>query len=250
MAFDDSGAVVGAQADSIDVSSDGLTYTIKIKPGWTFHDGTPGDRAVLRRCVELRRIRTQRVHPQLLLRQDRGLRRPQPHRREHPQDEGAVRAEGGQRHAVQRRRSAPFSQFDTRSGSTRSTRCRRRSTTTRRFDEQPIGDGPYMMDGKWQHDQAINLQRYPDYAGTPGFADNDRAAHLSGRRRVAGLPGGEPGRHVRGVVHLNEGQAHLRRHAVGVPGASLLYLKLPLYDPQFQNKELRQALSWRSTANR
>jgi len=32
---------VPAQADSIDVSSDGLTYTIKIKPGWTFHDGTP-----------------------------------------------------------------------------------------------------------------------------------------------------------------------------------------------------------------
>src|SRR5829696_2769935 len=29
------------QAESIDVSEDGLTYTIKIKPGWTFHDGEP-----------------------------------------------------------------------------------------------------------------------------------------------------------------------------------------------------------------
>ena len=32
---------VPAQADSITQSSDGLTYDITIKSGWTFHDGTP-----------------------------------------------------------------------------------------------------------------------------------------------------------------------------------------------------------------
>jgi oligopeptide transport system substrate-binding protein len=32
---------VPAQAESINLSDDGLTYTIKIKPGWTFHNGEP-----------------------------------------------------------------------------------------------------------------------------------------------------------------------------------------------------------------
>ncbi|MDP9184398.1 MAG: ABC transporter substrate-binding protein, partial [Actinomycetota bacterium] len=32
---------VPAQAESIDLSDDGLTYTITIKPDWTFHNGEP-----------------------------------------------------------------------------------------------------------------------------------------------------------------------------------------------------------------
>src|SRR3954451_8580989 len=41
MAFDESGALVGAQAESVTPSSDGLTYTVKLKSGWTFHNGDP-----------------------------------------------------------------------------------------------------------------------------------------------------------------------------------------------------------------
>jgi ABC-type oligopeptide transport system substrate-binding subunit len=39
------------------------------------------------------------------------------------------------------------------------------------FNEAPVGNGPYMMDGVWEHDVGINVVRYPDYAGTPGNAD-------------------------------------------------------------------------------
>jgi ABC-type transport system substrate-binding protein len=32
-------------------------------------------------------------------------------------------------------------------------------------NEHPIGNGPFMMDGDWQHDQGISVVRYEDYAG-------------------------------------------------------------------------------------
>ena len=32
-------------------------------------------------------------------------------------------------------------------------------------NEAPIGNGPFMMDGSWNHDQGISLVRYADYAG-------------------------------------------------------------------------------------
>ena len=42
VSFDfDTGVPVPAQAESIELSDDGLTYTITIKDGWTFHNGEP-----------------------------------------------------------------------------------------------------------------------------------------------------------------------------------------------------------------
>ncbi len=40
-----------------------------------------------------------------------------------------------------------------------------------KYNQAPIGMGPYEMDGKWKHDQFVKVKRYEDYAGTPGNAD-------------------------------------------------------------------------------
>ena len=32
-------------------------------------------------------------------------------------------------------------------------------------NEEPIGTGPYMMDGPWKHDESITVTKWPDYAG-------------------------------------------------------------------------------------
>jgi oligopeptide transport system substrate-binding protein len=34
------------------------------------------------------------------------------------------------------------------------------------FNEQPIGNGPFKMKGKWQHDQKIEVTKVPDFKGT------------------------------------------------------------------------------------
>jgi len=44
--------------------------------------------------------------------------------------------------------------------------------TNTAFVESPIGNGPFMMDGKWEHDRGIKLKRFDDYgAGDPAYLD-------------------------------------------------------------------------------
>ncbi|QBI21745.1 ABC transporter substrate-binding protein [Egibacter rhizosphaerae] len=38
------------------------------------------------------------------------------------------------------------------------------------FEEAPIGNGPYMMDGEWERGQRIMLERFDDYGGEPANA--------------------------------------------------------------------------------
>lgn len=35
------------------------------------------------------------------------------------------------------------------------------------FNDQPIGNGPFQMDGPWQHDKGIKLKRFDDYGAGP-----------------------------------------------------------------------------------
>lgn len=39
------------------------------------------------------------------------------------------------------------------------------------FTEAPIGNGPFMMNGKWEHDQYIQVLRFEDYYGTKPYVD-------------------------------------------------------------------------------
>ena len=40
------------------------------------------------------------------------------------------------------------------------------------YNDQPIGNGPFMMDGPWQHDAGIKLKRFEDYtAGDKAYLD-------------------------------------------------------------------------------
>src|SRR5687767_12044879 len=39
------------------------------------------------------------------------------------------------------------------------------------FEEAPIGNGPYRMDGRWRHDEEIRLERFEAYKGPAPYAD-------------------------------------------------------------------------------
>ena len=66
-------------AESIE-TEDNQNFTVTLKDGYMFSDGTPGDGRELRRRLELQRLRPQRLPVQLLLRADRRVRRPAVHR--------------------------------------------------------------------------------------------------------------------------------------------------------------------------
>jgi oligopeptide transport system substrate-binding protein len=43
----------------------------------------------------------------------------------------------------------------------------------RAFVDAPIGNGPFMMDGKWEHDRGLKLKRFADYgAGDPAYLEH------------------------------------------------------------------------------
>jgi ABC-type transport system substrate-binding protein len=112
-------------------------------------------------------------------------------------------------------------------------------------NEQPIGTGPYMMDGPWQHDQAINLTRWEDYAGdTTANADaiefqmftTPTAAYRDFQN------GGIDVISIAPEVYL-EAKGELQDGILEEPTSSLTYLGFPTKQAPYDNKQFRQALS-------
>ncbi len=112
-------------------------------------------------------------------------------------------------------------------------------------NEKPIGDGPFKMDGSWQHNQQIKLVRSDSYAGqrakigrlTFRIYDTINTAYtdmLAGELDV-----------------LNSVPASKFKEAVGkfgdsmtrVPSSDFNYLSVPYYVAQFKDPRVRQALS-------
>lgn len=114
------------------------------------------------------------------------------------------------------------------------------------FNEAPIGNGPFMMSGSWEHDVAINVVRYEDYAGPDPasidgvefriYADFNTAYNdiLDGNLDImVDLP-------PEVVTEAKDtfGDAYVERAS-----SSYNYMGLPLYDDRFANADLRRALS-------
>ena len=113
------------------------------------------------------------------------------------------------------------------------------------FNEAPVGNGPYMVDGDWQHDVGINLVRYEDYAGTPGnadavefriYADLDTAFRdvQAGNLDIQhGLP----------PEQIGSAQSEFGERYFETPSSSFSYIGFPLWEEQFQNPDIRKAFS-------
>jgi ABC-type transport system substrate-binding protein len=111
---------------------------------------------------------------------------------------------------------------------------------------QPIGNGPYMMDGEWENNVQIKLARNEDYAGE----DTGKADSLTYRifdsvdTAYAAFEGGEldvmytvPPNRLANIENTQGDRIYQQ------PSNSFTYLGIPLYDDQFESKELRQAFS-------
>jgi peptide/nickel transport system substrate-binding protein/oligopeptide transport system substrate-binding protein len=114
------------------------------------------------------------------------------------------------------------------------------------FNEAPIGNGRYMMEGVWEHDQQIRMVRFEEWAGEgPGLADaitwqiysdvntayNDVLA--GGLDILDSIP---PEREV--SVEGDFGPNLLRTQT-----STFTYLGFPVYQEAFQDVNLRRAIS-------
>lgn len=113
------------------------------------------------------------------------------------------------------------------------------------FNEQPIGNGAYQMAGAWEHNVAVNLERYDDYAGDAGNADAVEfriydSADTAYNELIADQLD------VLDVVppaQWPSAQDTLGDRAIQQPSSSFNFLGFPLYNPRFQDVEIRRALS-------
>jgi ABC-type oligopeptide transport system substrate-binding subunit len=112
------------------------------------------------------------------------------------------------------------------------------------FNEAPVGNGPYMMDGSWDHDVGIKTVRFEDYAGTPGnadaiefriYSDPDTAYRdvQAGGLDMTEVP----------PEQIEAAKVEFADRFIESASSSFTYVGYPLWDPQFQNPDLRKAFS-------
>jgi oligopeptide transport system substrate-binding protein len=112
------------------------------------------------------------------------------------------------------------------------------------FNEAPVGNGPYMMDGSWEHDQGISTVRYEDYAGTPGnadaiefriYADLDTSYRdvQAGGLDIADVP----------PEQIESAKAEFGDRYVESASSSFSYIGFPLWVEPFDNPDIRKAMS-------
>ena len=111
--------------------------------------------------------------------------------------------------------------------------------------ENPIGNGPYKVDGAWKHNVEVKLVRNESFAGEKGKADSlvftiyDKietgyAAFEAGELDIwESVP----------APKYKDATTKFSERLFQKPSNSFTYVGFPLYQAKFQDKKLRQALS-------
>ncbi len=167
--YDEEGNPVNHVAESIE-SEDQQTWTITLQDGWTFHNGEPVDAESFVNAWNWGANGANAADSQYFFERIQGYDEVAENKKGDAEMEG-LRVVDDRTFEVELK--APFSQFPLIIGYTAFSPLPDAffEGNERQFNEAPIGNGPYQMDGRWKHDQFVKVSRYDDYAGTPGNAD-------------------------------------------------------------------------------
>jgi ABC-type oligopeptide transport system substrate-binding subunit len=113
------------------------------------------------------------------------------------------------------------------------------------FNESPVGNGAFMMDGDWQHDVSISATKYEDYAGEPASADavefqifdNPDTGYNEILANNLDIIDTVPPARIAGA------ESELGDRFIDQPSSVIQFLGFPTYDERFQNPDLRRAMS-------
>jgi ABC-type transport system substrate-binding protein len=253
--YDKDGKVVPVIAESVPESTDQKTWTIKIKKGWTFHNGEPvnadsfinawnwtaygpnaaGNSYFFDRIVGYADLQSTdpdgeegpKTAPEPKTNQLAGLKKIDDHSFEVTLNE-------------------PFSSFPMLLGYTAFYPLAKACLDdTKACEEAPIGNGPFKMDGKWQRKREIKTVRFDKFAGEK--AKLDRLTFKIFKDDVSGYAALQSGEiDLMGTVPVDkveEARGQYSDRFVEEPTSTFTYLGLPGYVSQLKNKKVRQALS-------
>ena len=114
------------------------------------------------------------------------------------------------------------------------------------FEEAPIGNGPFMIEGQWERGQQIRAVRYDDYAGDdPARADAVTFAIYSEINTAYNdlLAGNLDILDTVPPENIPTAAQDFGERYIEASSSAFTYLGFPLYQPEFEDVNLRRALS-------
>ncbi|MGI5157013.1 peptide ABC transporter substrate-binding protein [Microbispora sp. CA-102843] len=119
-------------------------------------------------------------------------------------------------------------------------------TDLKAFDQAPVGNGPFVLDGAWEHNKQIKIKRSPSYAGERKpkadgvtfkiYASRDTAWTDLRAGQVDLMTTVPP-------ASTSEAKRLLGDRFVQTPDGTMDYLGFPTFDKRFANADLRKAFS-------
>jgi oligopeptide transport system substrate-binding protein len=114
------------------------------------------------------------------------------------------------------------------------------------YEQKPIGNGPFQMDGSWEHNKQIKLTKFAAYKG-PRPAKSDGVTFKTYASRDAAYTDLRAGKvdfdTQIPAAKVPEAKRLLGDRFLSVPSGTMDFLEFPLYDPAYKNPDLRKAIS-------
>ena len=245
MTLDPNGKPVPQDAASVD-STDQKVWTIKIKPGLTFHNGEPVTAQSYADAWNATADSTNAwgnnyylgtIDGYADLNPDSG--KPKVHKL------SGLKVVDPQ--TLQVTLTQPFSQFPyVLSFIGTAPMPKAAFTDLKAYEQKPIGNGPFMMDGSWEHNRQIKLKKFAAYKG-PRPAKSDGVTFKTYASRDAAYTDLRAGKvdfdTQIPAAKVPEAKRLLGKRYLSVPSGTMDFLEFPLYDSRFKDPNLRKAIS-------
>ncbi|MEV6844733.1 ABC transporter substrate-binding protein [Actinoplanes sp. NPDC051411] len=113
------------------------------------------------------------------------------------------------------------------------------------FEDAPIGNGPFKMKGKWEHDQQIQVEKVPDFKGqVPKVDAITWKIYQDLGAEYADLVAGNVDVQTQiPVEDLSAASTDLGTRFQKSPNSLFQFIGFPLTDPQFKDVRVRKAIS-------
>lgn len=233
-------------AESIE-SKDNKVWTIKIKDGYTFHNGEPVDAQSFARAWNYAAYGPNATQVGFFFDKVEGYDDMQG---KNPKAKELSGLKVVDDKTLEVTLSAPYSQFPLRlsytaAGAPMAEECEQ---DIKACNEEPIGNGPYQMAEPWQHNQSVTLEKYPDYpsdAQDNGNADQiELKIYADLKTAYRDLQSGnldiiervDPSQRAQAESTYPDNIAKINDGYYG-------YFGFPFYVEEFQDVKMRQALS-------
>jgi peptide/nickel transport system substrate-binding protein/oligopeptide transport system substrate-binding protein len=251
--FDDTGKPVYDQAAAESITTtDNKTWTIKLRPGFTFHDGT-----AVTADNYIKAWNYAAYGPNAQIGADPFFTRIQgyddmqsPDGKTPPKAKELTGLKKVDDHTIEVTLSAPFSQFDKVLGYNvffplPNSAFNADGSINKSYEQAPVGQGPFKMNGVWNHNQSVNVVAYDKYPlDKPKVGAIDFKIYQDQDTMYNDLQAGNLD--VQAQIpsdKLATAQSDLSGRVGKSPSSYFGFITVPSYLAAYKNPQIRQAIS-------